>query len=212
MQTTQLPQQLPEKTAFKPRRSGANGHNVPVDLFAKANNFEFQVLPRQNNAAGFSLIELMIALTVLSILAGFALPSFANLTQGAKVSSTRNGLFSLMQLARGEALARRTHVVVCASSDGAQCDGVWNGGALVFIDNNRDRSLQSGETTLARFTAAEMRDTTVLGSRRLTSFGPDGRSPGSNQTLSVCAPGRTEGLTVVVSNAGRVRMGKLSCM
>ena len=160
---------------------------------------------------GFSLIELMIAISVAAILFGIAVPQFSTLTQNARISSARNGLFTAFQLARTEAITRRAHVVVCASADGESCSGAWVGGVLVFLDTNRNRQHESSERLLTQFTPDAFKNLAVNGGRRLTSFGPDGRSGGSNQTVAICAPGRNDGLSVVISNAGRVRMGKVAC-
>ena len=161
--------------------------------------------------AGFTLIELMISIAVAAILFGIAVPQFSAVTQNARMTSARNGLFTAMQLARTEAITRGVHVVVCASSDGEGCGASWSGGSIVFVDTNRNRHRESTERLLTQFSPDAFKNLDVKGGRRLTSFGPDGRSGGSNQTLAFCTPGRADGLSVVVSNVGRVRMGKAVC-
>jgi type IV fimbrial biogenesis protein FimT len=160
---------------------------------------------------GFTLIEVMISLAVLAISLGLAIPQFHNLMQGARISNAQNGLYSLFQLARGEALMRRQHVVVCASQDGQLCAGSWQQGALVFVDHNRNRQHERNEKIISQFTNAEMRQLSITGNRLLSAFLPTGRASGSNQSLTICAPGRKTGGAVVISNAGRVRTGKASC-
>lgn len=58
-----------------------------------------QHLPKVSNAKldrrGFTLIELVIVIVVLGVLAGFAVPRFADMTSGSKVTATldeMNGL------------------------------------------------------------------------------------------------------------------------
>jgi type IV fimbrial biogenesis protein FimT len=164
---------------------------------------------------GFTLIELMLVIAVAAILAGVAVPQFSSLSQNARMGSARNGLFSAFKLARGIAIAQRAHVVVCASDSNTpseRCGGNWDQGVLVFVDQNRNRQHEANEKVLTQIGAATFAQLGVQGSRRLTSFGPDGRSGGSNQTLALCAPGLSGGLSVVISNAGRVRMGKFACV
>ena len=165
----------------------------------------------EKKTCGFSLIELMITIAIAAILFGIAVPQFSTVTQNARMTSARNGLFTAFQLARTEAVSRRVHVVVCASAEGVSCSGSWDRGALVFVDANRNRQRENNERLLTQFNADAFKNLTVQGGRRLTSFGPDGRSGGSNQTLAFCSPGRADGLSVVVSNVGRVRMGKATC-
>ena len=167
--------------------------------------------PLYKGRCGFTLIELMISISVAAILFGIAVPQFSRITQNARMTSARNGIFTAFQLARTEAITRRAHVVVCASTEGERCSGAWESGALVFVDANRNRQRESSERLLTQLSADDFKNLGVQGSRSLTSFGPDGRSGGSNQTLAFCAPGRTDGLSVVVSNVGRIRMGKVVC-
>jgi type IV fimbrial biogenesis protein FimT len=160
---------------------------------------------------GFSLIEVMISLAVLAISLGLAIPQFHNLIQGARITNAQNGLFSLFQLARNEALMRGRHVVVCASSNGQLCAGSWQQGALVFIDQNRNRQHEREEKILSELADNEMRRLNITGNRLVSVFLPGGRASGSNQSLTICAPGRKSGASVVISNAGRVRTGKVNC-
>ena len=153
----------------------------------------------------------MISISVAAILFSLAVPQFSKITQTARMTSARNGIFTAFQLARTEAITRRVHVVVCASAEGERCSGAWESGALVFVDANQNRQRESSERLLTQLSADDFKNLGVQGSRSLTSFGPDGRSGGSNQTLAFCAPGRTDGLSVVVSNVGRIRMGKTVC-
>ena len=167
--------------------------------------------PLYKDRYGFTMIELMISIAVAAILFGIAVPQFSKITQTARMTSARNGIFTAFQLARTEAITRRAHVVVCASTEGERCSGAWESGALVFVDANRNRQRENSERLLTQFSPDTFKNLAVKGSRSLTSFGPDGRSGGSNQTLAFCAPGRLDGLSVVISNVGRIRMGKTVC-
>jgi type IV fimbrial biogenesis protein FimT len=71
--------------------------------------------------AGFSLIELMITILVLSILLAIAVPSFRGTMRRSSVSSAVNAMMGDLQLARGEASTRHAYVSLCRSSDGESC-------------------------------------------------------------------------------------------
>ncbi len=100
---------------------------------------------------GFSLIELMVAVTILALLATAALPSFSEIQQKGSLSVASNELFSSLRLARSEAVKRARRVTVCktdsAFSDSPLCDGGanWQDGWLVFVDDNEDGSRDAGE-------------------------------------------------------------------
>lgn len=160
---------------------------------------------------GFTLTELTIVLAIASILFGLAIPQMSNFSLNAKLYNARNAIFTLLQLGRSQAVFKRTRVVVCPSLDGQRCSGGWDGGALVFHDGNNNRQHEDNETVFSVLNQQSVSGLQIRGNRRLVAFTPDGRSQGSNLSISFCIPGRAQGNSVVVSNAGRVRTGKIAC-
>ncbi|MBN2856215.1 MAG: GspH/FimT family pseudopilin [Halothiobacillaceae bacterium] len=67
---------------------------------------------RHKRAQGFTIIELMITLTVAAILLAIAIPSFTYLTVSSKLTTTANSLVNALGTARSEAIKRNTNVVV----------------------------------------------------------------------------------------------------
>ncbi|QHJ01476.1 prepilin-type N-terminal cleavage/methylation domain-containing protein [Xylophilus rhododendri] len=59
---------------------------------------------------GFSLIELLVGISMLAVLLGLALPSFSDWMRNNQVRSTAETLREGLQLARSEALKRNTRV------------------------------------------------------------------------------------------------------
>lgn len=89
----------------------------------------------RQRAHGFSLIELMIALAVASILVIIAAPSFRDMLRRNKVSSTSNAVLADIAYARSEAVSRGSIVSICPSSDGSSCvtnGTAYEGGWLVY--------------------------------------------------------------------------------
>lgn len=82
---------------------------------------------------GFTLIELMIAVAVLAVLLGIAVPSFNDATLSSKLGSYANNLVASANLARGEAIKRNTPITLCISTDGTNCatTGGWEQGWIV---------------------------------------------------------------------------------
>lgn len=82
---------------------------------------------------GFTLIEMMVALVVMAILLAVAVPSFQEVALGTKLSTYSSDLVASVHLARSEAIKRNAVVSLCASTDGATCNGAsWEGGWIVL--------------------------------------------------------------------------------
>jgi type IV fimbrial biogenesis protein FimT len=89
----------------------------------------------RHSEAGFNLVELLVVISVASILMGLGVSSYRYVTNSSRVSSEINGLLGDMQVARSEAVKRGQTVTVCPSSNGATCTGsAWTGGWIVFTD------------------------------------------------------------------------------
>lgn len=70
----------------------------------------------QRPVRGFSLIELMVTISVAVILIAIAIPSFVDITVSNKLSSTSNDLISALTSARIEAIKSNTNISVCADN------------------------------------------------------------------------------------------------
>lgn len=67
-------------------------------------------MPRFSSMRGFTLIELMIILILLSIVVGIAIPNMTRLIRNHQIETQAQTLNSLLQLARTEAVLRRSSV------------------------------------------------------------------------------------------------------
>jgi type IV fimbrial biogenesis protein FimT len=91
----------------------------------------------RHGGSGFTLIELIMTITVAAILLAIGVPSFQYVTKSNQASSEINGLLGDMQFARGEAIKEGQRVTICAAANGAPpCTGTtaWQTGWIVFSD------------------------------------------------------------------------------
>lgn len=88
------------------------------------------VIPRR--LYGFTLVELMITLSVLAIGAAIAYPSFEGVMKSNRVSTATNELVASLSLARSEAIRGSRDSGVCPSADGLECEGNWDEGVMVW--------------------------------------------------------------------------------
>jgi type IV fimbrial biogenesis protein FimT len=91
----------------------------------------------RQGGSGFTLVELMMTITVAAILLAIGVPSFRYVTSANRAASEINALLGDMQFARGEAIKEGQTVTICAANAaGTQCAGTtaWNSGWIVFSD------------------------------------------------------------------------------
>lgn len=91
---------------------------------------------------GITLIELLITVTIVSILGTVAVPSLYNLINQNRMTTVTNTLLSSFRLARSEAIKRNQRVTVAASN------GDWKQGWTVFVDRNANAIADPGEQIL----------------------------------------------------------------
>lgn len=61
---------------------------------------------------GFTLIEMLVTVTVLAVMLGVGVPSFRNFVAGQKVKTTSQDLMTALVIARSEAVKRNATVTV----------------------------------------------------------------------------------------------------
>lgn len=84
---------------------------------------------------GFTLIEAMIAIAVMTVLVTIAVPSFRDASLGSQLRASANDLVASAHFARSEAIKRNDVVTMCMSSDGENCatSGGWEQGWVVLL-------------------------------------------------------------------------------
>lgn len=159
--------------------------------------------------AGFTLIELMATLCISCILAGIATPSLGTLVEHQRASAAINSLTTHMALTRMTAITRNKRAVLCPSLDGHQC-GIgtdWSHGWMLFVDNDGNRKPDASDDILRvelEPTSRYLRVASTTGRPQLRYL-PDGRSAGSNLTISICNQQQQLLGQVIVNNMGRPR-------
>lgn len=158
---------------------------------------------------GFTLVELLAALLLVSILLGAAAPSLGELRAGSAVRAESDRFTEALQRARLLAVTTGHDVTLCPSPDGIDCGrgGDWSPGWISFLDQDGNGERSDDEPVQDRGTpqAAGVR---IAGpaSRERIRLDADGTAYGSNATLRVCHERRqAQGRKIILAPTGRVR-------
>jgi type IV fimbrial biogenesis protein FimT len=173
--------------------------------------------PNLRRLAGFTLIELMVALTVAAVLTAVALPSFSGLLRSNRVSSTSNNLLTGINLARSEAIKSNRGAGVCASTDGSACStsaNDWTSGWIVWADLNNNSTLDLLPVDERIRIEGAQRQVALTASAAAVRFNARGR-PTTVLDLSVrsliCPPGKSYVRNVNLLVSGMVRIAPTTC-
>jgi len=113
--------------------------------------------------AGFTLVELMVTVSIVVILATLATPSFIALLTNNRISAQANDVLSSINLARSEAVTRGHGVSLCASSDGATCAGTdLSAGWVIFDDVNANGGIDAGDAIIRTYQAMDGQTTATF--------------------------------------------------
>ncbi|KAA3641490.1 MAG: prepilin-type N-terminal cleavage/methylation domain-containing protein [Proteobacteria bacterium] len=163
-----------------------------------------------NKQSGLTLIEMMIALAVIGILTGYAVPNYQQFKHNKMMSTEINRLIGSLHFARNQSIIYGTQVVLCPSQSLQSCDAVshWHKGWLVFKDDNHNRELDSDEDILTVEQAMQNSLTAVASVyRQKIRYDRLGASPGTNLSIRFCDfRGADHAKAVIVNNVGRPRV------
>ncbi len=147
-----------------------------------------------------------MAITAIGLVLG--VPSYNSLVERQRASSAMHLLTAHMASARSTAITYRIPTVVCPSNRAGGCrtDGDWSQGWLMFFDADGNRQPDT-RTDVLRDEGAPIHPSLRIVSssgRPQLRYLPDGRSAGSNLSVSLCRDDTLLG-QVIVNNVGRIR-------
>lgn len=188
---------------------------------------------------GFTLVELIVTITIVGVLAAIAVPGLQGFVLDSRLSSQANDALSDLSFARSEAIRRGTRVTLCKTSDptaaAPSCDAVatnpWTTGRIVFADEGVAGTINTGDTVLrvkdeldgASSSGNRLLGDSTTGSPVRISYLSTGLvenfSAGETQLRLCDSRGAAYGRAIVITNSGRVRVaprgqaksGALSC-
>ncbi len=168
---------------------------------------------------GYSMVELLVVLTLAAILMSLAVPSMTSMLNTQKAKSMGTSFLASLNLARNEAIKRNARVVMCKSVDGTGCvtSGGWEQGWIVFHDVNNNALLNTAEDLILTqgAVAKNLRLTGNLHVANYVSYSASGSAKmisGAFQsgTLTLCfdPPSVPDIKKIILSATGRARLQK----
>lgn len=167
---------------------------------------------------GFTVIELMITITVLAVLLAIAAPSFRSFLVATRLTSEVNGFVADLSFARSEAASRSKRVFVCLAATSTTCatsGDDWSEGRLIWSDANANGSLDAAE--IISYSPALSDGLSLIASGPANTFSmtflPSGGITGiSTWTFKMCSYGEPRGREVKLPPTGRATVNRVeSC-
>lgn len=170
--------------------------------------------------AGFTLVELLVAIALLSVLIGIGAPNFQLVVSETKQVTLYNKVSSTLRFARSEAIKRSSAVSVCARASDITCGSDWSNGMLVFLDSakNGARLVYDGTDSTIRPVRLPRTDITMAASALLPGdtatpaattiirFDERGRPNWLNGTFVFCDErGESDARALIMTGSGITR-------
>ena len=160
---------------------------------------------------GFLLHEWLVVMALAALMLSAVMVWGRGWRAGRVAGPWSRQLQAGLEQLRQRALLEERAWTLCASLNGSDCQSVWQGAWLVFVDSSNDGRRQAGEP-LASFTPALPPGWRVIwrGFRGepWLRWSEAGDAPASNGTLTLCPPGAHDAALrqLVIAKSGRVRL------
>ena len=173
---------------------------------------------------GFTVVELLITIVVVSILLATGVPSILQMVKNNRVTMQANKLVTSVQLGRNEAVKRGTRTTVCAANttlDDCAGSSNWANGWIVFSNLDNDSTADTGtgecddkkdEDCIMR-TSEGINNSTLTGSDNAIHFLPTGLTDNGPVTFTLTANDceKEQERSIIVTLQGHTTIASQAC-
>ncbi|SEK29938.1 type IV fimbrial biogenesis protein FimT [Colwellia chukchiensis] len=159
--------------------------------------------------AGFTIIEVLVALAILLSLLAIGIPSLNSFLVNIRVDNEIYSLHRLILTARNSALTKNTRVTLCPLNSQGECKNLWHNELSVFTDSNNNKKYEPAlnEQLVAQKAAIKVGDKLQYGKTRIgLTYAATGHLSGwgQNATFSYCpADHSSKSRGIIVHTSGR---------
>jgi type IV fimbrial biogenesis protein FimT len=169
-------------------------------------------------ASGFTLLELIIAISIAGVLMAMAIPSFRDMIRSSRLTTYTNEFVTALSLARNEAIKRGA--IVHVRKIGGTGTYWSTSGWMVFVDKNANDTFEAGTDELLKTYDALPKSFTLktnsINATNYVSYKPDGTTNVlAGASFAICdisdsnnIPEPYTSRLIIINAVGRVRMGR----
>lgn len=163
--------------------------------------------PGHSPAAGLTLLELLLGMTVAAIVAALGIPALHNVASSAQRAAAVSTFAAAARFAHSAALARNATVVLCPTADRTHCTDTPTPGTLWRIGLAGADAGDAAAALRETLRVIELRFAGPIRSNRAAFEFRPYPLRSTNGTVSFCDPrGATAQRAVVISYSGRPRI------
>ena len=171
-------------------------------------------LIRNKAPYGFTLVEVLVVLSITAIILGAATPSFMNIVANNRVASASSELVIALNLAKSEAVRSGMTTVLCTSQTGNQCNDAasWSDGLVLFQDNDNNGSVSNNERVIKVIPASDNNLEFAYGTANINNinFSPNGQINLNGRFCFKNSYEEENSRAVVITQVGRIRTEKIT--
>ncbi len=148
------------------------------------------------NERAFTLVEALIVIAIIGILSGIAIPNFSRMREIYVMKGEMQKIVSFINLAKSASLKHNDQIgLIFPEGYGIT--------VTMFIDANRNNTLDSGETVINRL-KLDQKLAHVTNTAKYIGIPPTGIILGTNTTLTFKYGNRIK--NIIISGYGRIKI------